>query len=92
MVAVLAPDGAAVVFAFMRRFKGIVDGGNDKDEPGDGGEDFVGEDGVLGVGRGLAEGIRYCWMSASPWSRVGGRCLPSGMLTAWLMDGLLCGW
>jgi len=33
VVTVLAPNCAAVVTAFMRSLKGIVDGGYDKDEP-----------------------------------------------------------
>lgn len=59
-LAVLTPDSTAVVFALVRSFKGIVDGGNDQDQPRDWGEDLVGEDGVLGVGRGLTERVCYC--------------------------------
>lgn len=60
LLAVLAPDGTAVVFSFMGSFEGIVDGGNDQDEPRDRGEDLVGQDGILGVGRGLSERVRDC--------------------------------
>lgn len=59
VVAVLAPDGAAVVAALMGSFEGVVDGGYDQDKPRDGCEDLVGEDGVLAVGRRLAERVCY---------------------------------
>jgi hypothetical protein len=59
VVAVLAPDCAAVVTAFMGCFEGIVDGSYDQDEPGNGCKDLVGEDGVFGVGRSLTERVCY---------------------------------
>lgn len=63
-LAVLAPDGAAVVFALMRSFEGIVDGGNNQDEPRNRSEDLVSGNDILRVGRGLAKRICYCvWLA-----------------------------
>lgn len=59
VVAILRPDGTAVVTSFMGSFEGIVNACNDEDEPGNWCKDLVGEDCVFGVGGSLAEGVRY---------------------------------
>jgi len=63
MVAVLAPNGTALISAFMRLFEGIVDACNDCQQPRYGRGDFVRNDGltrVLIVGR---ERIDYEYIS-----------------------------
>lgn len=59
VVAVYAPDGAAVVFAFVWAGEGVVDAGYDEKEVGERGGYAVGDDGLAGVfGAGL-EGVDY---------------------------------
>jgi hypothetical protein len=54
VVAVYAPDGAAVVGAFVWAAEGVVDAGYDEEEVGEGGGYAVGDDGFAGVfGAGL---------------------------------------
>jgi hypothetical protein len=59
VVAVLAPDGVAVVAAFMWTLEGIVDAGDGEEEPGEGGADFVGKDGVAGAVGAAREGVYW---------------------------------
>jgi hypothetical protein len=60
--AVLPPDGMAVVImlAVMWRVEGVISSGNDKEEPCDDGENFVGQ--KIGRRELFAFGERVVWL------------------------------
>lgn len=59
VVSVLAPDGSLLGNIIIRRVEGVVDAGDDGEEPGQGGKDLIPENcpGVVG----LALGERVNW-------------------------------
>lgn len=57
VVVVLAPDGVAMIATLVWTLEGVVDAGNGEEEPGEGGADFVGEDGIAGALAAVGEGV-----------------------------------
>jgi hypothetical protein len=54
---VLAPDVSARVNAIVRSVEGVVEGDDDRQQPGQDGEDLVDSDGASAVAFPLAEGV-----------------------------------
>lgn len=60
---VLTPDGVAPELDIVLGYgKGVVDAGDDDEEPGDDGEDFVGPDSLDALGFASSEGV--CWRTS----------------------------
>lgn len=54
---VLAPDSAAMVFAFSRDAESVEDGRDDHEKPREDGQDFVSQDRLLAMDFSLGERI-----------------------------------
>ncbi len=56
---ILFPDPASRPDAIVRAVEGIVEGDDEGQQPSEDSQDLVSDDGVLGVGIALGEGIDY---------------------------------